>query len=92
MAAEMDFNYDLSDFLERPRISHFDISEERECMCWSVSGLAGCCRFKKSHWFVFAWPCSEFKMGCLLAVVGESPYSVCGLTVNVFFMKTCTHF
>lgn len=91
IAAEIDFNYDLSHFLKRPHISLFDISEESECMCLSVSGLAGCCRFKKSQWFVFAWPYSEFKMGCLLAVVGESPCSVCGLTVNIFVMKTCTH-
>lgn len=79
-------------FLRDLTFPFFDISEESECVCLSVSGLAECCRFKKSHWFMFAWPCSEFKMGCLLAVVGESPCSVCGLTVNVFFMKTCTHF
>lgn len=67
MAAEIDFNYGLSDFLKRPHIPLFDISEESECVCVSVSGLAGCCRFKKSHWFVFVWPCSEFKMGCLFS-------------------------
>lgn len=49
MAAEIDFNYGLSDFLKRPHIPLFDISEESECVCVSVSGLAGCCRFKKSH-------------------------------------------
>lgn len=34
----------------------------------------------------------NLRWAACLAVVGESPCNICGLTVNVFFMKTCTHF